>query len=191
MPAPPSPEPATLESSTTEVTVLRWPEEAAARRRLAARRAPRLLLIGEDAEPPVVLDELEDWVRQPLDAADLVARSEMLRRRVQGRPHRPVLDGDGLLRHAGRWVVIPDSQLAVVGLLVEEFGRLVPMDRVRAAYVDAGGSGSAVSIRNAVARVRAKVAVVGLGLHVVRGRGMVLDHEVEPRRGGGPDRPVA
>ena len=83
-------------------------------------------------------------------------------------------------------VVIPDSQLAVVALLAEEFGHLVAMERVRAAYVGAGGSGSPVSIRNAVARVRAKVAAVGLALHVVRGRGIVLDHAAV-RREAAPD----
>lgn len=87
----------------------------------------------------------------------------------------PVLDGDGLLRHAGLWVPIPDTQLPVADLLVRNVGTLVASSEIRATYVAAGGSGSATSLRSVMHRLGRRVAAVGLCLHVVRGRGVILD----------------
>jgi DNA-binding response OmpR family regulator len=88
---------------------------------------------------------------------------------------RPVLDEDGLLRHAGRWVPISDTQIPLVAVLVRNVGRLVTSAEVRRAYTAAGGSGSPTSLRSVVHRLGRRVAEVGLRLHVVRGRGLVLD----------------
>jgi DNA-binding response OmpR family regulator len=88
---------------------------------------------------------------------------------------RPTLDDDGLLRFGGRWVAIPDTQLALAALLVRNLGRLVRSTDVRRAYEGAGGSGSETSVRSAVSRLRRRTAEVGLHLRVVRDRGLVLD----------------
>jgi hypothetical protein len=90
-------------------------------------------------------------------------------------PDAPTLDDDGLLRFGGRWVPIPDTQIPVVDLLVRNLGRLVRNSDVRAAYEQAGGSGTATSLRSLVYRLGRRVAEVGLRLHVVRSRGLVLD----------------
>lgn len=87
----------------------------------------------------------------------------------------PLLDKDGLLRHRGLWVSIPDTQLLVVDLLVRNFGRLVATEEIRDAYERAGGSGTSTSLRSLVHRLGLRVAKVGLRLHVVRSRGLVLD----------------
>ena len=87
----------------------------------------------------------------------------------------PVLDEDGLLRHAGGWVPIPDTQIPLVAVLVRNIGRLVSSAEVRRAYTAAGGSVSPTSLRSVVHRLGRRVAEVGLRLHVVRGRGLVLD----------------
>jgi DNA-binding response OmpR family regulator len=93
----------------------------------------------------------------------------------------PVLDDDGLLRHAGRWVPISDTQIPLVAVLVRNMGRLVSSAEVRRAYTAAGGSGSPTSLRSVVHRLGRRVAEVGLRLHVVRGRGLVLDTGTSPR----------
>ena len=93
-------------------------------------------------------------------------------------PDAPVLDADGLLRHAGRWVSISDAQIPIVDLLVRNIGRLVSSAEIKAAYTAAGGSGSATSLRSAIHRLGRRVADVGLRLHVVRGRGVILDTAV-------------
>jgi DNA-binding response OmpR family regulator len=90
----------------------------------------------------------------------------------------PVLDEDGLLRHDGRWVSISDAQIPLVELLVRNIGRLVTSAEIRRAYTGAGGSGTATSLRSVVHRLGRRVAEVGLRLHVVRGRGVILDRAV-------------
>ena len=86
----------------------------------------------------------------------------------------PRLDEDGLLRVGERWVAIPDAQLPVVALLVARYRRLVRKDALIAAYVEGGNSGHDASIRSLVARVARRVDRLGLRLHTVRGRGVVL-----------------
>jgi hypothetical protein len=90
-------------------------------------------------------------------------------------PATPVLDDDGLLRHRGLWVAISDAQIPVVDLLVRNIGRLVSAAELRRTYIAAGGSGSTASLRSVVHRLGRRVAEVELRLHVVRGRGVVLD----------------
>lgn len=86
----------------------------------------------------------------------------------------PTLDEDGLLRVGERWVAIPDAQLAVVELLVSRYGRLVRKEALAAAYVGAGNSGRETSIRSLLCRVSRRVSQLGLRLHTVRGRGVML-----------------
>jgi hypothetical protein len=115
-------------------------------------------------------------------AADGLASGRELRVRIvdddapqPDEPVAPILDDDGLLRFRGRWVPIPDTQIPVVDLLVRNLGRLVRSSEVQAAYEEAGGSGTATSLRSLVYRVGRRVAEVGLRLHVVRSRGLILD----------------
>ena len=93
----------------------------------------------------------------------------------------PLLDEDGLLHVGDRWVAIPDAQLAVIELLVDRYGRLVRKEALTAAYVGAGNSGREESIRSLMNRISRRVSQLGLQLHTVRGRGVVL--------GPGEDRP--
>ena len=86
----------------------------------------------------------------------------------------PVLDEDGLLRLGGRWVAIPDAQLPVVALLVACYGKVVRREALVAAYVNAGHSGNEASIRSLLSRISQRVARLGLRLHTVRGRGVLL-----------------
>ena len=93
----------------------------------------------------------------------------------------PYVDDDGLLRVGDDWVAITDAQLPVVTLLVERFGRLVGKEELVAAYVAAGYSGHAASIRSLLARVAHRVAGLGLDLHTVRGQGVMLRDRGRPR----------
>lgn len=88
------------------------------------------------------------------------------------------LDESGLLRVAGRWVAIPDTQLPVVDLLLRRLGSVVRTEELLEAHRDGGGSGTAASMRPLVHRLRRRFDAVGLTLHVVRGRGVM----VEPTR---------
>ena len=155
--------------------MLRWPAEAGERRRLHAAGVPRLLLVADGEDPPADLDELEDWLRGPFAPTDLSARTERLRRRAREAPVRPMLDHDGLLRHRGHWVAIPDSQLVVVQLLLDRLGSLVRTDELAAAYAAGGGNPNRRAVSMLVVRLRSRLAELGLQLHVVRRRGVVLE----------------
>lgn len=91
----------------------------------------------------------------------------------------PILDGDGLLRYRGRWVAVSDTQLPVVELLVRRFGALVSNDDLLAAYASAGGAETTTALRPLVYRLKRRVGVVGLTLHVVRRRGVLLEPDAE------------
>jgi hypothetical protein len=90
-------------------------------------------------------------------------------------PEPPVLDVAGLLRHRGRWIAITDAQLPVVALLVRNRGRLTRNEEILDAYASAGGSSTRPSLRSLVHRLRCRLSSVGLELHVVPRRGVVLD----------------
>lgn len=168
--------------TTVDVAVIRWPADVAARTLLVNERKPRVLVVDADASAPAPLDDLEDWLHDPVDPVELLARTDALRRRAAARAAAPRLDDDGLLHFDGRWVVIPDAQLPMVRLLVSRFGQLVRTDELEAAYTEAGGTNNRSSIRTAIMRVRSRVAEVGLALEAARRRGVVL--EVAPPAGG-------
>ena len=53
------------------MAVLRWPDEDVARRALAARGQPRILVTAPDVTPPSLLDELEAWIVDTATALDV------------------------------------------------------------------------------------------------------------------------
>ena len=86
----------------------------------------------------------------------------------------PVLDDDGLLRVDERWVAIPEAQLPVLALLLARYGKVVPREAIATAYAEAGNSGNTASVTSVLSRLGQRLAVVGLRLHTVRGRGVML-----------------
>jgi len=158
------------------VSVLHWPRDANVRAHLAAFRQPRILLVDPGVGPPGLLDELEDWVRAPVDPDDLRARSQELHRRaLDGAPaSAPTLDDEGLLWVGRRWVDLTPAQAPVVGLLLEHLERVVRYEAVVATYQRAGGSNHRASVRTLLTRIGARVRPVGLDLVTVRRRGVLL-----------------
>jgi hypothetical protein len=161
-------------TSVDGVRLLPWPAEDHARDELAAAGVPRILLLAADAAPPEHWDELEDWVRLPLDPDELHHRARTLRRRARA-TDRPWFDDDGLLRVGDRWVDLPAGPRAVVELLVDRFGQVVYGDELAATYLDAGGSARESARKTMIVRVRHRLADLGLELHNVRDSGYLLD----------------
>jgi hypothetical protein len=62
------------------VALVPWPSEAGVTAELADAARPRLLLVAREAEPPAVVDELEDWIRVPADERDVEVRARRLAR---------------------------------------------------------------------------------------------------------------
>jgi hypothetical protein len=162
------------EPEPIEVHVLHWPADESQRLLLAAEGSPRLLLVASGAEPPRLLDELEDWDRAGASTADVLARRDTLLARAAGRCREPVLDRD-ILRVGTRWVAIPSTRVPVVALLLARCGEVVRPGELAAAVAAGGGSSDAAAVRAVLHRLSKSFASVGLRLHSVRGRGLLLE----------------
>ncbi|HEY8526771.1 MAG TPA: hypothetical protein VIL48_17505 [Acidimicrobiales bacterium] len=162
---------------TPDVALLRWPAHDRKRRQLAALGRPRILLTDPGVTPPSLLDDREMWLRDGCDPATVADAIDQLGRNANLAADRPLLGEDRILRHAGRWVPIPPSQIAVVELLVRHYRRLVTPEQIRSAYTRAGRPVSSASVGALVKRLDERVAAVGLHVHRVRRRGVVLAPE--------------
>jgi hypothetical protein len=161
-----------MDRDAVEVTMVSWPADRTRRDALARAGRPRLLVVAADASPPSCPDPLEDWVREPVDSAEVDARVATLAARAGC--VRPRLD-EGRLRVDSRTVALSSTQAPVVRLLVAHFAQVVPIDEIRRAYVGAGGSDHPKAFRAMIARVKVRVAELDLRLANVRDRGYVLD----------------
>lgn len=157
------------------VSLLAWPAEDDLRRQMSTVGQPRLLIVDAEAEPPMLLDPLEDWVRAPSDPADVQARATALLARAP-RPEAPVpeLDEDGLLRVGSSWVVITPAQVPVLQLLVDNLNRVVRTQAIAEACTSAGASAHPPSMRTLLSRLGGRVRSVGMELVTVRQRGVLL-----------------
>ena len=156
------------------VELVRWPDQDARRRLLATLERPRLLLLAPDAPPPALLDDLELWVPDGSDPALIATAIAALQQKTLTAGGVPVLDDDGLLWFQGRWIAIPETQLPVVDLLVDNYRRLVRNDDLQRAYQRGGGSGTIASLRSLVSRIGQRLRPIGLDLQVIRRRGVLL-----------------
>jgi DNA-binding response OmpR family regulator len=161
------------------VEVVRWPTELVRRRALAAARVPRVLLVEAGAALPESVDELEEWVRSPVDAGELELRVATLaaRAREVWRPPPRVItiDADGLVRLDDRWVALPALEARIFALLAERPGEVVLRgDLVAAGWVDEAPSDPR-ALNGVMRRLRLRVAPLGARIHTVRRRGFLLD----------------
>jgi hypothetical protein len=162
-----------------DVHLIRWPAQERRRRELQDAGMPRILLLTPGAAPPEQWDELEDWVRLPLDPDEIRARARSLRRRARTTA-RPVLGSDGILRVGERWIDVPIGQVPVVELLVAHFGQIVYAEVIEKVYLDGGGSPRTSARKAMIVRLRRRVAELGLELHNVRDCGYLLEWFDDP-----------
>jgi DNA-binding response OmpR family regulator len=170
-----------------EVPVLRWPAEERRRRELASAGAPRLLLLTADQPPPDDWDEIEDWIREPVDVADLEVRRRTVRARALLAQRRPWFDDAGVLRVGDEWVGLSPGQLPIARLLVDRLGRVVNHEALTAECASAGISTHATALKAAMGRLERRLAPVGLRLRSIRGRGYLLELDGGPRRRSAAD----
>jgi DNA-binding response OmpR family regulator len=159
-----------------DVVLVRWPVEKVRRNELRKEGRPRLLLLEDGAPPPpIAADDFEDWIRVPAGEGDLRARVEGLRRRVEARTDpAPVLDDDGVLRLADRWVSLPPVEARLTAALLDRYGAVVSRDALARAGWPAGAPG-----RNALdvhmLRLRRRLSPLALAIRTVRSRGYLLE----------------
>lgn len=167
--------------SRCDVVLLRWPAQEDVRERLETDGLPRLLLISHSCSAPVCIDELEDWVREPLEPSELEARAATLRDRARLAARRPRIDESGLVRVGDRWVDLPPAQLAVAKVLIARLGRVVNAEQIQAAHLNAGGSTHPKAVKAMIGRIKRRLAELDLELTNVRDRGYLLE-AVRPDR---------
>ncbi|MDQ1375339.1 MAG: two-component system, OmpR family, response regulator [Actinomycetota bacterium] len=158
-----------------DVVLLRWPHEADRRIELAAQGLPRLLLVEDDAEPPMPEDCLEDWVRVPASETDVKARVVGLS--VRAEQHRsavPVLDEHGMLRFGASWVSLPPVESRITAALVSRLGAVVRREELaEAGWPDGAPGRNALDVH--VLRIRRRLSPLGLAIRTVRSRGYLLE----------------
>jgi two-component system, OmpR family, response regulator len=162
-----------------DVVLVRWPEEDARLRELRGSGAPRLLLLNGESTPPELSDCLEDWIRLPADDRDVRARVATLSSRAETDQPAPQVDGDGLLRHRGRWVALSPVESALAVTLVDRFGAVVGRDTLaRRAWPNGVPTRNALDVH--MLRLRRRVASLGLEIRTVRSRGYLMQ-AAQPR----------
>jgi hypothetical protein len=158
-----------------EVVLLRWPLEQDRRSALERDGQLRLLLLDTDADPPVAVDCLEDWIRAPADERDIRSRMDGLVRRAQSHLEDiPSLDPDGVLRYAGAWVSLPPVEARLMSAMINRFGAVVSRDQLaRAGWPDGAPGRNALDVH--VLRLRRRIAPLGVAIKTVRSRGYLLE----------------
>ena len=107
------------------VELVRWPSDPQRLAGLRDRGVPRLLLVHDDAEPPVPTDCLEDWISAGASESALDARRRALQARARAHGAHPEIDDDGLLRHHDAWVSLSPVEQALTRALLDRFGAVV------------------------------------------------------------------
>ncbi len=157
-----------------EIALVRFPSESVRLEHLRSTGAARLVLVEGDASPPVSNDLTEDWIRVPAHEADLLARTDGLRRRLEVDDEPPFLDADGLVHHGRRWVSIPPMEVRLLEALLENLGSVVAREELSSRTWPEGPKG-----RNALdvhmLRLRRRLETVGLAIRTVRSRGYLLE----------------
>ncbi len=157
-----------------DVVVLRWPSERSRRDRLRHEGTPRLLLVDDAVSPPEPDDCLEEWARASAEESEVKARVEALLVRCRNHVEvTPVLDA-GVLRVGEALVSLSPLESRLAAVLLERRGRVVPREvLVGAAWPDGPGLRNTLDVH--IARLRRRLASVGLALRTVRSRGYLLE----------------
>ena len=165
-----------------DVVLVRWPLERQRRDALARQGRPRLLLVEDDATPPVSEDCFEDWIRVPAEDTDVQIRIECLDRRwTDHHADKPELDPDGVLRFGSGWVPLPPVEARLMAALVERFGAVVSREQLARSGWPKGAPGrNALDVH--VLRLRRRISPLGLAIKTVRSRGYLLELETADSR---------
>jgi hypothetical protein len=175
---PPSSAPPDL-PETPDVTLVIWPQDEELRRQLVLERRPRLLLISTGEAPPVPADELEDWMRFPIDREELANRTTSLAARARDVRPKPVglrLDADGVLHAGGRWVALAPRERDVLAEMLDRPGHLVQRDVLSTAAWPDDEPGDDRALSGVIKRLRRRVAPLGVTIATIPRQGYLLDY---------------
>ena len=170
-------DPTPLAAAGGHVAILAWPEERDQIENLRAAGTPRLLLVAPDAPAPLSTECDEDWVRLPAPEDDVRVRAAMVAARAARHSHQPVMKGDGRLVFRGHWVALSQTEEAIAAVFLESFGEVVDLEALIAGCGDQSPSEGAIRVH--LTRLRKRIRPLGLAIHVVHGRGYVLENEAQ------------
>ena len=156
-----------------EVVLAQWPDERAEVEKLARHRIPRLLLVRPDADPPLAVDSLEDWIRMPCDDRDIRSRLDGLRERALLLLSPPIVEDDGRLIYGGRWVYLDPVRSRLAAALIERFESVVP----EPVLIERGWAGiprSTDGLRASMGRLRSQLRPIGLEVRALSKQGWIL-----------------
>lgn len=149
---------------------MQWPSDESLRLELARLGSPRLLLVDPEADPPEMLDAMEDWVRLPVSRADRLARIRALETRADETSDVPVLSPEGTLEYRGRLTQLSGIQLLLLKPMLKRVGVVVSRNSlIAAAWPDSDGSPNNLDVN--IGRLRRQLRAVRLTVKAVRGRG--------------------
>ena len=155
------------------VAVLHWPEERETVGTLVELGRPCLLLVGTETTAPVFKACLVDWARTPVAEADVQARVAALSERARRHVCAPTLDDTGQLSFRDSHVFLSRRDEQIARVLVESFGRGVARERLlQPDWRD--DDSKTERVRLCVARLRRRVAPLGLSITNMRGFGYYM-----------------
>jgi hypothetical protein len=140
---------------------------------LARLGRPRILLVAPGEEPPTIDFRTEDWVRVPADEKELFFRIQRLTDQAEPAELRPVLDRDDVLHVGGRWVALSSSEAAILRPMLVNFGLLVPNELLFSPAAE-GEPLWMAAFASRLHRLRLRLRSVGLEIHRIRNRGVLL-----------------
>jgi hypothetical protein len=157
-----------IDQSSEDVVVLRWPDQRGDALRLARIGRPHLLLVEPGTPPPEIDDCIADWIRLPVDDADVKARLTTLTARASRHPALPAIDEHGELSFRGLRVFLSPTDERIARMLVEAFDHGVSEQQIRE-HIWEGGDPNRVRVH--VSRLRKRVQTMGLEITSIRGFG--------------------
>jgi DNA-binding response OmpR family regulator len=157
-----------------DVALIQWPSDESLRVELAELGQPRLLLVDSEADAPLCIDVLEDWVRLPVSRDDRNARIETLLTRAGATdPDVPSLNGNGTLEYHDRTTQLSAIQADLAHTMIQRFGAVVSREALAAAAWP-GADATDNNLDVTIGRLRRQIEPVGLRIRTVRSRGYLL-----------------
>lgn len=153
---------------------MRWPFEAGVRNDCRKAGIPRLLVVEAGSDAPVCVDPSEDWIRAPASRNDVEARVKALAQRAYG-PKVPTVDSTGVLYYDTGSVAISSTQAGIMEQLVAHFREVVYRTELEQQIVRVAGKTSRNALDLQIMRLRRRVALIGLSIQTVWGRGYLLE----------------
>jgi DNA-binding response OmpR family regulator len=161
-------------AGASDVVIVFWPEQKRRLDELRQSGIPRLIIVSAGASALTVADDREEWVRAPSDLGDILQRVEALRARLAHSPGpKPWLDRDGRLHVGVHAIDLPETEATLAKVFVENFETLIPRVNLARVLPDRARSNPLATY---VARLRKRVATVGLSITSVRSSGYVMGY---------------